>query len=584
MKLHGSRSIGLLIALAAAAATSMLVNCSAVEKDADEPLSEDAVTGVNNPLGLALRYDAEAGRVEATLGDDLKEGEKLFVRVRRGKITVTSQKDLKCGDLTEAEPVRGSGSHEATGKVVYRGPQVDRSIIDLLKLYDDPRWGDNTVPEETKDEVAKGPDPIVEACIVKGSTVRAKLQTNLAQAWDEATKDEKAVSVQAGRVRIMAGDGGIEEIVDGSVAAPTARLSETDRITSQTEYAAVCVQELGEIPFFPKLADGKYGTFDCRDLVASDGVNPPAKVPGVEGADIPVRVDGTQATSCDPETPLTPAQKEYNCIKKCDEGMYLEPGACQPGPMVVTAKNAEGTHWVLLCRKVSDDGNGQGMMKSKMFNDIAMVGHNPRTGRTCFFQNSINSGRDGSKVTHPADREKSTAIWSSNIQSYCTGECHAADPFVHSKWIDGAKRANGKPIIPMMGAHPDFPISYLDSPYNLVAADVTGFKIPKQLVSDEVGACANCHRLAGNTAGRFARWATGEGDQYFNKITDLGKKFEESHWMPLRLDGLTAENFATSRYGKAMEFINKCDSSSTAEGCQWADVPRGRFNNPAVTP
>ena len=97
-----------------------------------------------------------------------------------------------------------------------------------------------------------------------------------------------------------------------------------------------------------------------------------------------------------------------DCLEKADRGMYLASLGTQPGPTVNTAVNEKGSHWVLLCRKVADDGNG--MTKSKTFTDIAMIGHNPKTGRTCFFQNSIGSGKDGVHVAHPGDVEKSTSI------------------------------------------------------------------------------------------------------------------------------------------------------------------------------
>ena len=227
---------------------------------------------------------------------------------------------------------------------------------------------------------------------------------------------------------------------------------------------------------------------------------------------------------------------------------------------------------------------GVGMTKSKRFNDMAMIGTNPKTGRTCFFQNSIGSGKDGSKVPHPADIEKSTAVWSTNVQNYCSGTCHGESPFVHSPWIDGAKRANGKPIIPKAGEHPDFLISDLSAPYNIVAADKLGFDIPKQLVSDEVGACNNCHRLAGGTLKNFARWSTGTGEDYFRNITDFGKKFENSHWMAPRKDGITEATWEASKYGQALKFMAKCEANSADPTCLWADVPRGNFNNPKVSP
>jgi hypothetical protein len=218
-----------------------------------------------------------------------------------------------------------------------------------------------------------------------------------------------------------------------------------------------------------------------------------------------------------------------------------------------------------------------------VFNDVAMIGHNPRTGRTCFFQNDIGTGRDGKHVPHPADVEKSSTMWSTGVQAYCSGKCHGESAFTHSPWIDGAKRSDGHPIVPKLGENPDFPISDLSKPYNIVAGDHLGFDLPKQLVSDEVGACNNCHRLAGDTLNRFAKWTTGTGN-YFDWITETGKKFENSHWMPPRLNGLTAENWATSEYAKALIFMDKCVQNANAEGCIWADVPRGEFNNPAVRP
>jgi len=589
------RSLGLLTALAVAAC-SAFVHCAAPEEEEEADASEDAITGVNNSLGLGLRYEDKSGTVQATLKNPLGDGEKLLVRVRRGKITQTSQKQLDCKNLTQAKPITGSGQREITGKLVYQGPKVDKSIFDLVRLYDDPNWATGDVPQAIKDEVAKlGPDPIVEACVIKGDKVKARLQTNLVYAWDQGTKAE--VATKTASLRIMAGDAGAgseggadtdggatDTDAGGDPGTPggqgTGRLLDETNVSSQIEYGELCVQQLGEIPFFKKLGPGSYDTFDCRDLVGRHDGEATGAIEGVEGAMIAVTVDGVPQDKCSPGRELGPGTSSYDCMDKADHGMFLDRGGVQPGPMVVTAKNDKGTHWLLLCRKLNDDGNG--MVKSKTFNDMAMIGTNPVTGRTCFFQNSIGSGKDGSKVPHPADVEKSTSVWSSSVQAYCSGTCHGADPFVHSPWIDGAKRVNGEPIIPKMGENHDFLVSNNGAPYNIVAGDKLGFKIPQQLVSDEVGACNNCHRLAGDTLKRFADWTTGTGDEYFNHITDFGKKFENSHWMPPRKDGITEETWATSRYGKALEFMKKCNTNGSDPACIWADVPRGRFNNPKV--
>ncbi|CAN5854367.1 hypothetical protein BH11MYX4_BH11MYX4_26480 [soil metagenome] len=591
MKVALSRSLmALLLSVAGAATAAALVNCAAPEEEETAP-TDGAVTGVNNALGLGLRFDEKTSTVQATIKKNLEPGERLFVRVRRGKLSLTSQKELNCADLTEAGPLRSTGAAELTGKTVYQGPKVDPGVFALVHLFDDARWASGQVTAAQLAD-AKTPDPIVEACIMKGSKVRAKLQTNLAYAWDQGVKDANTVkTASGGHLRFTSGDASLSgdgEASDAGAEGDSGLVNggggnepiTEQNVTSQIEYGQLCVQELGEIPFFKKLADGSYDTFDCRDYVGTNAAGVTGPIPGVEGARIPVTVDGVVQEKCSPGKELGPDSASYSCMDKADHGMFLATGGVQPGPSVVTAKNDRGTEWLLLCRKVADDGKG--MMGSKRFNDIAMIGHNPGTGRTCFFQNSIGSGKDGEHVSHPADVEKSTHIWSSFVQGYCSGSCHAADAFVHSPWIDGAKRSNGRTIVPKMGELANFPISNPEAPYSIIAADKLGFDIPKQLVSDEVGACTNCHRVAGNTGRDFAKWATGSGEDYFSKITDFGKKFEQSHWMPLRLEGITAETWATSRYGKAMEFIDKCASNANDPACVWADVPRGRFDNPRV--
>jgi hypothetical protein len=511
------------------------------------------------------------------------------------------------------------------GNTLYKGPVVGKNVIDLLTVYEDERWQSNNIPAELTNAVKAGSDPIVEACILSESgKVQAKLQTNLAYAWDQSTF-EGDLTTTSKRLGTLAGDAGVggdggagpvggclagyiapEETAtcnasgatqangckdgdycnsatkrcvqqatacpsSGGGEGPPSRIEEGTRRGSNIEYGELCVQDLGEIPFFPKISKGKYETFDCRDFVASKGEGAtPHTVAGVESAIIPVRRNGVEVTTCDPGVESFGG---YDCMQDTDEGMYLAQGGVQPGPTVHTAVNDKGTHWVLLCRKISDEGNG--MMKSKRFNDMAMLGHNPKNGKTCFFQNSIGSGTDGAHVPHPADKEKSTNVWDSSHQGYCSSSCHGADPFVHSRWIDGALRGNGKPIVPKMGEHIDFPISQNDRPYYVVNMDAQGITIPKELVSPEADGCLGCHRMAGNSMmGNFTRWSLGRGDEYMGERSAKGKEFAHSHWMPSRLQGLTEANFENSEVGKAARFVEAC-ASGTGVGCEWADIPRG---------
>jgi hypothetical protein len=554
-------SLLLLLSLAAATSAALMINCapSGAADEAEEPSTEDAITGVNNTLGLSLLYDKDTGKVKATLKQPLStsQGEKLFIRVRRGTIKHESQAQLDCKQLTEAAPIT-NGDALFNGRVLFEGPAVSQELVDLLSVYNDERWYGGKETPEMQAEVEKGPDAIVEACVVKGDRVEARLLTNLAYAWDRGEELKQQTGINGRSIRVQ----GENNLPEGTAY-------------NTIDYAKLCVQELGEIPFFKKLADGKYETFDCRDFVGQNGA-----IEGVEGTTIPLTADDQPVTEC---SNGRASRRSYDCVDKCDKAMWLtassstnlgQQAACQPGVTVTTATNDKGSHWVLLCRKVDNSTGESSMMRTKTFNDIAIVGNNPQTGKTCFFQNKENVGNDGSRVTHPADVSRSSAIWPSTPSSYCTKSCHGADAFVHSPWIDGALRSNGHPIVPKMGEHPDYPISSLEAPYRLVNGDAQGFKVPQQLVSDEVSTCTTCHRVAGAAFSEFADWATGSGDAYFGKITDSYKQFAKSHWMPPRLDGLTEENFEQSRWGIAVKHIKKCTNNPQDPSCLYAPVPR----------
>lgn len=659
------RSFTFLAGLVATVGSSAaLLNCSS--DASNEEISEADVTGVNNTLGLSLLYDADSGKVRASVRGSLSAGEELYLRVRRGTIQHDSEKNLDCSELARAPAVTSSAQRIA-GKTLYEGPAVSKEILGLVGIYNDPRWyGGRETPEMTA-EIQKGPDPIVEACVVREGKVRARLLTNLAYAWDrgnDLTKqvgrlgsasfggglhiragdagagggaaaggitaeqapivitfvnnpettlavlddavglDRRAaagiIAHRAGPDGIYGGEGGADDdkfddiaeldaisrigasalkrIRDYAVAHDDPGLREGERY-STIDYANLCTQQLGEIPFFKKLANGKYDSFDCRDFVGSDEAgNPTGAIAGVEGATIPLTVNDVEQTECNQGDG---SRASYDCVDKCDKAMWLtasshtglgQKAACQPGVTVTTAKNDKGTHWILLCRKVQNR-DGVGMMRTKTFNDIAIIGSNPQTGNTCFFQNKENVGNDGSRVTHPADVARSSAIWPSEPSSYCTKNCHTADPFVHSPWIDSAKRGDGSPIVPKIGEHPDYPVSDLTRPYRLINGPAQGFGTSPQLVSEDVAICTTCHRVAGAAFAEFANWSTGTGDAYYGKITDSYKSFEKSHWMPPRLDGLTAENFPESVWGKAVTHINTCTSNPNAEGCEFAEVP-----------
>jgi hypothetical protein len=246
------------------------------------------------------------------------------------------------------------------------GPLVDQKLT--VPFYQGTAWV-NPTPEMIAQAAAGDIDSIIDVCIMDGSKVVFKQERDLFAAWDAARRD---------------GLGGKADDPSGE-----------QQINSPEGYAERCVGELGEIPFFQKQAEGKYSTYSCLDSTP-----------------IPMTVTKADGSVDAPQT---------GTVNQCDNPQYIY-SLCEAGPRVATKVNDQGTRWVLLCRK------SIGGYTSDKFNDIAMIGSNPFTGKTCFFQNALYSKTDGGHVPHPGDKEKSVNLWSgvhggrgSGIQC---GNCH----------------------------------------------------------------------------------------------------------------------------------------------------------------
>jgi len=278
-------------------------------------------------------------------------------------------------------------------------------------------------------------------------------------------------------------------------------------------------------------------------------------------------------------------------LPACDNPQYIY-SLCEAGPRVASRTNDQGTRWVLLCRK------SIGGYTSNQYNDIAMVGHNPFTGKTCFFQNALYSKTDGATIPHPADKEKSQNLWSGVHGGRGSGiecaSCHDADPFIHSPWIDGAKDANGRPIVPKMGVDPDLSIGANDTPYALINLQGQGWTMPKQLVSVEANACLKCHRMGdGRWTDDWLKRLDGTDSSWTNITTE---KYRESHlkyWMPTDVNFTSDAMWTTSEFKKALDFIMECGDNPSNAACVWRDIPSspggdtggtGKLRNPVALP
>jgi hypothetical protein len=486
--------------------------------------STDSVSGGredhgDNPYGLVVTYTEDEGRVHVAVGKPLGDGEQMFLRLRRGHFG-----HLDCQDVVETTSAIDASSG---------GADLTVTDAEFLKPFYGPEWQAEQPTSEMIAAARAGVDRIIDTCIVGSSgEITSAVETDFDVAWDAGL----AAAAQARRLQSGAGVGAGAHPLDTTTEQP---------IHSVQKYAEACIADLGEIPFFQKTGDGTYTTYSCMDST-------------------PIPMTVTDASGH--------VESPAGEVDKCDKPQYIY-SLCEQGPRVAERTNDEGTHWVLLCRK------SVGGLSSSQFNDMAMIGHNPFTGKTCFFQNALYDKTDGAHVPHPADKVKSETLWSGVHGGVGSGiecaHCHDNDPFIHSPWIDGALDAAGKPIVPKMGVDPDFALGYNDSPYTIVNSHGQGWTMERSLVSQEAAACTKCHRIG---SGRWLDWVSRlDGtDEYFRGVTsDEFLKFEKLHWMPpdLHAEAITEANWAGSKFDKAIQFIKSCGSNSA--GCQWRDLPTG---------
>lgn len=476
----------------------------------------------DDPFALRPIYDQDTGRIVIEMNRSLESGERLHVQVRRGRFGT-----LDCAQLAKAiEPLPGSGAR-------VDGPAVDPA---LTQPFYGPEWAENPTADMLA-SLANGTDSIVDVCLMNGSDVVMRLERDFFQAWDAGRKT---------------GLGGKADDTSGEV-----------KINSPLEYGTRCVAELGEIPFFEKLGDQSYTTYDCLESTA-----------------IPNTITKPDGTVESPDT---------GTVDQCDNPQYIY-SLCEAGPRVASRINDRGTRWVLLCRK------SQGGFASNQYNDIAMIGHNPFTGKTCFFQNALYSKTDGGKIPHPGDKDKSQDLWAgvhggrgSGIQC---ASCHDADPFIHTPWIDGAVDANGRPIVPKMGFDPDLALGALDAPYSIVNLKGQGWNMPRSLISPEANACLKCHRMGdGRWTDSWLARLEGTDTTWNHLVTEKFRAAHYTYWMPPDVNFTSDAMWDASEYKKALDFIQGCNGGGS--DCKWGEIPSqpggetggtGKLRNPVLLP
>lgn len=200
------------------------------------------------------------------------------------------------------------------------------------------------------------------------------------------------------------------------------------------------------------------------------------------------------------------------------EGWTQDQGQSIPYGVVgrMAGSNPE-VQWVFLARHyiVKDPATFPNSFTD--LRDVAVIGHHPRTGATAFFQ-----------YYDPPDPKSAATIvspWSTRGQSFWNditwmadidcGQCHSADPFIHTPWISQATldvrpgQATPEPVVP----------SSPFGPFYYIGAEVDGENIMarwdrhlEQLDSAD-NTCTSCHRISvSDPLGLYANSTHGAGN------------------------------------------------------------------------
>ena len=257
-----------------------------------------------------------------------------------------------------------------------------------------------------------------------------------------------------------------------------------------TTYGGECAREVTPV-----------STFNCSD-----------------GVEVPVTVDGVS-----PET-YTPGQS-------CDRPSLLPPfpgqktdGQCVPYSRALILRDDDVAQISVFCRRTIIRP-----VDSDLYDEIDVIAHNVRNGRTCWFQASLpgepapDRGVNGRNVPSPTDAAALSAdsapasFWNeprSTAALNCVS-CHDSGPYMYS------------PFIAQVHAVPADPFGLYS---NDVGEAFKAWPIPHGITTDG-NTCTGCHRI-GNLNSCHVTMFQAIGEEPIAELDSWGRRFPQSHWMP----------------------------------------------------
>ncbi len=307
---------------------------------------------------------------------------------------------------------------------------------------------------------------------------------------------------------VRPGQGGKDQVLASARGkANRTGLGLADEESALMQYAKICAERLGPIPAYSCLDESIFKVLPTTQT--ENGVT----------------------TSPDHDVPT------------CDSPIYLPTGKgfCKPWARIGRLKTGPDSEAALVCRRYwSPQYPAIEGPNDPVFNDVAIIQHNRKTGETCWFQ--ALGVRYGARVPPPSEAAVPEDVKAREPKAQDAGDfwlkpqevagincltCHDADPWMHSPYARQPKDEGGEVWLP----------SSPRSKYIMLGGKF-GFSNWPQTYSvtpTENGDCVSCHRI-GSVSGceNWARDAGGESTTYpaFTAKNDFAKAFPRDHWMP----------------------------------------------------
>lgn len=242
-------------------------------------------------------------------------------------------------------------------------------------------------------------------------------------------------------------------------------------------------------------------------------------------------------------------------------------GSCRQGSKLGQLTHGDvSMYWV--CRDPYLDYDG-----TVLYHDVAVIGHNRRTGASCFWDDDNDLVHDDDAppldLSEASEEERARSIdwFPYNDGSRCL-TCHDHDPFIYTPYLQSTTWES---------------VAASKGPYHLVGLDGTPRSTGvMELVSPAASPCTSCHRLGSNeTCSFFApdALAAYKGSIYESEVRAAAEPgsphWPLAYWMPGPPHAFAGFSEWESTYGAAREHILACCEAPglDVDGCQWRPVP-----------